>query len=180
MPIKAIKAIRNLRLNHKRRRHLYTSQKRLNTKANHGSRQNNLIRIKRKAYKEDTNIIIGTCNTQSIKNKDLQVSDLLDDYSIDVLILTETWLTSKDTDKQWLESTPLNRHPYQLFTQKRTSGREGGVTLITKNCYTVKKVNGGSYSLFEHATWEVMVRNKPVHFTAIYHPPYSLRNKSTN
>ena len=52
--------------------------------------------------------------------------------------------------------------------------------LITKNCYSVRKVEMGSYPSFKHATWELKVKNKIIHLTGIYHPPYSLRNKSTN
>ena len=33
---------------------------------------------------------------------------------------------------------------------------------------------------FEHATWQLQIKNKQIHLTGIYHPPYSLRNKSTN
>ena len=54
------------------------------------------------------------------------------------------------------------------------------MALITKSHFSVKLVNYGSFTSFEHSTWEVTIRNKPIHFTAIYHPPYSLRNKSTN
>ena len=41
-------------------------------------------------------------------------------------------------------------------------------------------MSNGSYPSFEHATWEFNVKNKQIHITGIYHPPYSLRNKSTN
>ena len=86
---------------------------------------------------------------QSIKNKDLQVSELIDDYGIDVLVLMETWLSNKESDKQWLENTSLNRQPYQFLTQNRTTGRGGGLALITKNIYKVRRVNSSSYPSFE-------------------------------
>ena len=54
------------------------------------------------------------------------------------------------------------------------------MALITKNSYPAKKVENGSYPSFEHATWELKIKNKQIHLTGIYHPPYSLRNKSTN
>ena len=139
MPINAIKSVRNLGLNCKRRRHKYTAQKRREAKCEMGPRSSNLIRIKKDSNRSDTNIIIGTCNTQSIHNKDLQVSDLLDDYSIDLLIITETWLTDKEMDKQWIETTPLNRQPYQLHIHNRVNGRGSGVALITKSYFDVKK-----------------------------------------
>ena len=84
MKIYAIKSVRKLGLNRKRRRHKCTAQKRRDAKTNIGSRPNNIIRIKKQSHRNDTNIIIGTCNTQSVRNKDLQVSDLLDDYGMDV------------------------------------------------------------------------------------------------
>ena len=160
MPINAIKSVRNLELNCKRRRHKYTAQKRREAKCDTGPRTSNLIRIKKHSNRSNTNIIIGTCNTQSIHNKDLQVSDLLDDYSIDLLMITETWLTDKEMDKQWIKTTPLNRQPYQLHTCDRVNGRGGGVALITKSCFDIKQIQCGSYPSFEYATWEVTIRRK--------------------
>ena len=181
LPIEAIKTIRTLRLNRKRRRHRYTCQKRRDAKANHaGSRPENLTKIQRKDQKNSTNIILGTINIQSIKSKELQLIDLLENYSLDALMVTETWLTNNEHGTQWLETTPLNRNPYSLVHTNRPNGRGGGLALITKNCYTVTEVKNGQYPSFEHATWEFNVKHKQIHITGIYHPPYSLRNKSTN
>ena len=99
---------------------------------------------------------------------------------MDVLVLTETWLTKSETDKQWLENTHLNRHPYNLLHKNRPNGKGGGLALIAKNCYPAKKVDNGSYPSFEHATWELKIKSKNIYITSIYHPPYSLKNKSTN
>ena len=69
LPIEAIKTIRMLRLNCKRRRHLYTSQKRRKhrpTKAN----VELLINVKRTSSHCNTKVTIGTCNIQSLRNKD--------------------------------------------------------------------------------------------------------------
>ena len=148
MPINAIKAVRNLKLNHKRR-HKNTAQKRREAKCDTGPRTRNLIRIKKHSNRGDTNIIIGTCNTQSIHNKDLQISDLLDNYNMDLLIITKTWLTDKETDKQWIENTPLNRQPYQLHIHNRVNGREGDVALITGSGFNIKQIQCGSYPSFE-------------------------------
>ena len=105
---------------------------------------------------------------------------MLEDYSLDALIITETWLTCSEIDRQWIHTTPLNRDPYNLHHKNRPKGRGGGLVLITKNCYNARVVDTGTYPSFEHATWELEVRNKKIHITGIYHPPYSLRNKSTN
>ena len=152
LPIEAIKTIRTLRLNRKRRRHRYTCQKRQHAQCvqhAHGSHPENLTKIKRKCHKNSTNIILGTINIQSIKRKELQVLELLERLQFMItLIITETWLTNNETDTQWLETTPLNRNPYSLVHANRPNGRGGGLVLITKNCYTVNKVENGSYPSF--------------------------------
>ena len=97
LPIEAIKIIRKLGLNRKRRRHLYTSQKRKQHRQT-GSNSQYLINVKRSSY-SSAKVTIGTCNVQSIRNKDLQISDLLTDYAIDILAITETWLTDNPSDE---------------------------------------------------------------------------------
>ena len=69
LPIEAIKTIRKLRLNRKRRRHLYTSQKRIQHKQLKSNTEF-LINVKRTAPYFDTRVTIGTCNIQSLRNKD--------------------------------------------------------------------------------------------------------------
>ena len=70
LPIDTIKTIRYLKFNRKRRRHRYTAQKRLiqyDHDHGQGSQLENLTKVKRKGYRDDTNIILGTINIQSIK-----------------------------------------------------------------------------------------------------------------
>ena len=98
LPIDTIKIIRNLRLNPKRRRHLYTAQKRLKNRPTKLD-ISNLITLNKGLTRKYKNLIIGTCNAHSIRNKDLQISDLLNDYSIDILAVIETWLMDKQSDK---------------------------------------------------------------------------------
>ena len=112
------------------------------------------------------------------KNKELQVSNLLSDYSLDFLVLTETWLTSKDN--QWLESTILNRDNYKFYHHNRKEGRGGGLALICKSNLKVHTLDKGSTNSFENATWKIQIRNKGITVTGVYHLPYSLKNKSMN
>ena len=68
----------------------------------------------------------------------MQVSDLLNDYSIDILALMETWLTDNQRDDQWLQTTPINKDPYKIHVHNRKDRRGGGIALITKNNFTTK------------------------------------------
>ena len=54
------------------------------------------MQIQGEGTKPQANFTIATCNIQLLKNKDLQVSELISDYSIDALVITETWLKAKD------------------------------------------------------------------------------------
>ena len=95
LPFDAIKTIRSLGLNVKpkgKRRHERHGFKQLRVN------RANLVTIK-KIPKRDPNIIIATINVQSLKMKELQVSELINDHGIDILALTETWLTNKENDK---------------------------------------------------------------------------------
>ena len=178
LPIEAIKIIRKLGLNRKRRRHLYTSQKRIQNRQTRSNPQY-LINVKRTAY-SSAKIAIGTCNVQSIRNKDLQISDLLTDYSIDILALTETWLTDNPSDERWLQTTPLNRDPYNMLIHNRQDRRGGGVALIVKSVFATRLLESGTADSFEYATWEISIKRRSITLTVLYHPPYSLSNKSTN
>ena len=42
---------------------------------------------------------------------------------MDAFVVTETWLTSKDRDKVWMEESELNRNNYKLMAVNRTKGR---------------------------------------------------------
>ena len=178
MPIEAIKTIRKLRLNRKRRRHPYTSQKRTQHKQTKSNAEF-LINVKRTSH-SSTRVTIGTCNVQSLRNKDLQISDLLTDYSIDILALTETWLTDNPSDEWWLQSTPLNRDPYNILIHNRQDRRGGGVVLIVKSDFATRLIESDTTDSFEYATWEISIKWRSLTLTVLYHPPYSLINKSTN
>ena len=98
---------------------------------------------------------------------------------MDFLVATESWLSDK-TDKQWYENTVFNHNGLKLYNVNRQNHKGGGLTLIAKSQYKVSECNSGATRSFEYATWKLQVRGTPINITAIYHPPYSLRNKCTN
>ena len=95
------------------------------------------------------NITIGTCNIQSVPKKELQVSDLISDYSPDLLVLTKTWLTSNHGS--WKNTTQLNRDNLNLHTTDRPQGRGGGLALITRKGLTVSLHDKCTKPSFEFA-----------------------------
>ena len=45
------------------------------------------------------NIGLATLNTRSVKNKDLIISQEVNDYKIDIAVITETWVKDTPEDK---------------------------------------------------------------------------------
>ena len=115
---------------------------------------------------------------QSLKGKELQISELINEHAMDILILTETWLTNKDKD--WCNMTELNRNHLQLHIVNRQTSRGGGLALICKSHLKVKAIQNGSISSFEYATREITTKNRQIVVTDLYHPPYSNKNRITN
>ena len=106
LPFGLINKIRRLKLNNKpikSRIHLREQQHQY--KAN----SSNLIRIKQNGYKSDSNIIFATCNIQLVRLKELQVSQLISDHSLDFLVLMETWLNSNHN--QWKDKHNVKQQP---------------------------------------------------------------------
>ena len=111
LPFRTLDRIRQLKLNNKPcKSRLHLRQQQHQYKANMA----NLIRIKNDGYKLDSGVTFATCNIQLLHYKELQVSQLISDYSLDFIVLTETWLNSNL--KSWKDSTILNRDQLKLHT----------------------------------------------------------------
>ena len=58
----------------------------------------------------------------------------MEEFKIDALIVTETWLKDNKEVYQWTKSSELNTNGYQIETINRINKRGGGgVALITKD-----------------------------------------------
>ena len=99
---------------------------------------------------------------------------------LDILVLTETWLTNKEMDNNWCEMTDLNRGRRSLYTYNRSNGRGDGLGLTCKSHFKVTVLKKGHKPSFEYCTWGLTVKNKCLTITGIYHPPYSTRNRIKN
>ena len=104
LPFGAVSMIRKLRINNKTIRKKAHKRPEIHQT---GVDRSNLLKIKRCNGKDPPHIVVATCNTQSLKSKELQVSELLDNHAIDALLIMETWLTSKDS--LWKQTTDLNK-----------------------------------------------------------------------
>ena len=120
-----------------------------------------------------------TINTRSIKPKEDIILEALNEYKIDLLVTTETWLKDTEDYWQWLSGSELNRNGFQTLPINRKTKREDGLALTIKNKITVQQQDSREYDSFEHAVWNINHIDVPT-FTvvALYHTPSNCRNST--
>ena len=95
---------------------------------------------------------IAHVNARSIKNKDDLIAEYIDSTKIDFTIITETWLQDNEIDKGWVSTTSLNNSNYKMSTENCKTGNGGGIALVMREEYYVKKLDKSTiYDSFEHA-----------------------------
>ena len=77
-------------------------------------------------------LLLGTVNTRSKQNKAPALSDLVASKGIDLLGITENWLTTKETSADLADMT---RQGFSFFHKPRTWRRGGEVGLFVSSAY---------------------------------------------
>ena len=91
---------------------------------------------------------LGLWNARSVNNMVAYISELIISNSLDILILTETWLTSCKAHTLGLFHDLLPG--YMISNQPRHS-RDGGLAILSRSDLTSKINKGPSYKLFEYS-----------------------------
>lgn len=122
----------------------------------------------------DKKLSIATLNVQSLKNKSNQIFTDLHTDNIDIVLLTETWLTDSDEETQGLADLGL-----KIETNNRKDRRGGGIALVCKSRYSIQKHKKLNKTSFQASCWTVKVGNLIVNVLGIYHPPYGSDKNNT-
>ena len=144
-----------------------------------GPNTNNLIHIKPQQAMSPSStklVKITTGNAQSLKNKEQPLLHQLLEQDIDIMVVTETWLTKDDTI--WLDTCDLNKDTYRIQSAHHQNSRGGGLALLHRSISDAKLVAKGQTRSLEFATWLLVMKKKHITVTGIYHPP--LKNAITN
>ena len=123
---------------------------------------------------KESMIKIGLWNARSVNNKVVYVSELILSNSLDILILTETWLTSGKDHTLGLLCDLLPG--YRIINQPRHS-RGGGLALLLRTDLASKKNTGPSYKSFEYLDVTFTSGKMLLRVVSIYRPPISTKNK---
>ena len=104
--------------------------------------------IPNKGIKHKGKLQLMLINTQPIKNKENLLADYLRCEAIDIVVITETWLTNSDMDAIWMESNEFKKDGYQVSAINRIGRKGVGPALIYGKCVTVTKVDHKQHRSF--------------------------------
>ena len=111
-------------------------------------------------------------NARSIRSKTDRIKDELFFEHIDILGLTETWLTETSV----FDVSDITPSGYDFVHVDRAAKQGGGVGLICRKQYCPRLLSSKQYSTFEHCHVELRYDSKQVHILIIYRPPSSVIN----
>ena len=120
LPFGAIDNIRKFKLNYKPIKNTKSIHNKYRGRNPRGSDHRNIVKVNKSGFKLDSRVIFATANVQSIRLKELQVSQLISDYSLDFIVLTETWLNSNHS--LWKDTCTLNKAPAQTTYSQSQRG----------------------------------------------------------
>ena len=140
-------------------------------RANSDTRNLIEIRPSRMNMRLHQQMLLCNLNARSVRNKTAQILDFIVDRKVDLVVITEHWLTANDSDVR-VELCP---NGYCIVDHPRLDHRGGGTGLIYRDSFDVSKVNAGAseHDSFEFSEW--IVRSSPhnIRLVIVYRPPYS-------
>jgi hypothetical protein len=113
-----------------------------------------------------------------LKNWD-SVIDTLVDNSLDVLMVTESWLRPGDDKDGQLNCLPAGYTILHVPRPRSKGKRGGGVAIIFRECLTVQSFEPITATSFEGMEVVMTINSSCVRFVLIYRPPPSPQNGYT-
>jgi exonuclease III len=139
----------------------------------------NLINIKPIKLPPSTKVdkVIDFClyNVRSVVNKSLAIRDFIIDNDLDLIALTETWLTD-DSDHTIDQLTPEG---YSIINVPREDKVGGGIALLYKSNLNIRSINSNTFNTFEKLECTVTLPTGLYTIVIIYRPPCNQKNGFT-
>ena len=129
----------------------------------------------RTALKNDTYLNVCQWNARSIRNKTTTCSDLVMDYKVDIMFLTETWL-SVDLDQVAIGE--LTQPGYNNINMPRKTDNHGGIGVLHRSTLKLQIYPSDFLAeTFEHVI--IVDKERKIKYVIVYRPPPSSENKFT-
>ena len=174
----ALRTIKSLRINRKRIR--------LQKTKIHQLRYANINNLQAVVMQEsDTeseflskNLRIATVNARSVRNKITEIQLFILQNSIDILVVTETWLESSEDQEAWITAQGWKQLGLQFDSVPRETGKKGGgVMLLVRENIEFKRVGSPQSETYEAQLWQLKLYNKEIYLAGVYHPPSSSKDQ---
>ncbi len=123
----------------------------------------------------------ATWNARSMKakHKSTAICDFVIEKQLDVLAITETWLSGDDRDNFALADIKNTLPNYQLHHTPRRNGRGGGIALLIRDGLHVHQKDTREFKSMEHMIFTISSGSTSFELVIIYRPPPSKKNKLT-
>lgn len=120
-------------------------------------------------------------NAHSINAKDKSTSlcDFVISHQLDVLAVTETWLTGDDRDHRTIADINNTLPNYVFRHSPRLHSRAGGVGILVRNGINIKLHENHAFKSFEHIDLTLSSLSSSFRLLIIYRPPPNKKNKLT-
>ena len=140
-----------------------------------GKRKNGVGHSKKILHQKNGFLTIGLLNVRSSIKKALIINDLIIEKSLDILVITETWLHEGGDEPAIRDMTPAG---YVFFHRPRSSGQSGGgLAVIHRSSITVRLCKVITFTSFECLNFTISHGKLTVRTVALYRPPPSATNK---
>ena len=140
-----------------------------------GAIHSNLLQISTTTSVKTSGLTVGCLNVQSARNKADLIRDIVISHDIDILSLTETWLTTKDKDDFHVKGLSL---PGYEFNHTPRHGY-GGVGSIHKASMKIIKTDVYKSNSFENMQIKFNTGSRCLDLITLYRPPPNQNNKLT-
>ena len=121
------------------------------------------------------NIRLGLLNTRSAVHKAAVIHDIIRDNSLDVIVLTETWVREDAPNAVKMDVAPPGYTVCHL-ARRQSAGktRGGGIAVICRNTLKVTSSSDFSSAEFESLAVRVVTRSTAITIVGVYRPPGSV------
>ena len=115
-------------------------------------------------------LTMGLSNVRSASRNADAIADFISTYNVDILALTETWLSSEDGERILLIACPPG---FNVLHVPRSGARGGGVAVLHRSSLRVSRVNFNEFtpSSFEFLGVTLQVNSITMLLIVIYRPP---------
>ena len=148
----------------------------------HQSRNlNNTINIgtDRRAPKTTSCVRFAVWNAHSINKKSASICDFVMSRRLDILVLTETWLSTKSSDSNTVAEITHTLQDHNFIHLPRSDRKGGGVGILLKKGFGIRENILSKFRSMEYLDLSLTSNKLTFRLVAVYRPPPSKKNKLT-